>query len=67
VGGSGAGVSGAGGLGGTVGELWEYGGVDPSAASGCIDPLEDRVNATVEAEVDGVRYRIRATNDPSLE
>jgi hypothetical protein len=45
--------------------LWEYGGTEPLSASGCIDPVEDRVDAVVEADLDGVHYLIRARSLPT--
>jgi hypothetical protein len=44
---------------------WDYFGLEPTAAAGCIDPLAGLVDAQVEAELDGVRYSIRANNEPS--
>lgn len=44
--------------------LWEYDGVEPSAASGCIDPGASLVDARVDVEVGGERYVIRANNVP---
>ena len=45
--------------------LWEYGGIEPTAANGCIDPISRKVDALVDVEVDGVRYSIRARSLPS--
>jgi hypothetical protein len=46
--------------------LWGYAGLQPSAASGCIDPIEGLVDVRVEVEAAGVRYAIRAVNEPLL-
>lgn len=46
--------------------LWDYGGLNPISASGCIDPVEHKVNMQVEVEVNGIRYDIQMTNDSSL-
>ena len=43
-------------------QLWGYGGFTPTAASGCIDPLERLVDARVEVTVDGIDYVIYASN-----
>jgi len=45
---------------------WGYVGLQPSAASGCIDPIEGLVNVRVEVESEGVRYAVRAVNEPAL-
>ena len=45
--------------------LWMYDGPDAISGSGCIDPVQKRVEATVVAEVDGVRYRISARSPPT--
>jgi hypothetical protein len=45
---------------------WGYVGLQPSAASGCIDPIEGLVNVRLEVESEGVRYAVRAVNEPAL-
>lgn len=45
---------------------WGYVGLQPSAASGCIDPVEGLVNVRLEVESEGVRYVVRAVNAPDL-
>jgi hypothetical protein len=45
-------------------ELWDYIGLEPTAASGCIDPAAGLVDAEVEVELEGVRHSIRVSNDP---
>ena len=45
---------------------WGYAGLQPSAASGCIDPVEGLVNVRLEVESEGVRYVVRAVNEPAL-
>jgi hypothetical protein len=42
-------------------QLWGYGGFTPTAASGCIDPFEQLVDARVEVRIDGVDYVIYAS------
>jgi hypothetical protein len=46
--------------------FWGYVGLQPSAASGCIDPVAGLVNVRLEVESEGVRYSIRAVNEPAL-
>jgi hypothetical protein len=41
-------------------DLWQYADADATAASGCIDPNENTVDAIVDVEVEDVRYLIRA-------
>jgi hypothetical protein len=46
--------------------FWGYVGQQPSVASGCIDPIEGLVNVRLEVESGGVRYAVRAVNEPAL-
>lgn len=44
--------------------FWDYAGLEPWAATGCIDPLEDTVNVAVEVFAVPTFYRILMDNEP---